>query len=256
MLPASVDCTVITLVKLSINLFWLFTIKLPVIVRVSSNRPVEFTSNPLIGSTDAVTEPLAILNASSESADCGILNKPLPSPLYWDADIEPLISTEPVNCEPLSIEVTTNPSSGVTDAVTLPLAILNASPVNWENGISIKSLPLPLNEPLIESAITICDVIVFVISTEPVIETEPVNCEPLSIDSTLKPLSGETDAVTEPLAINIASSESADCGILNKPLPSPLMIPSSTLSEPLTFIEPVNSCLSVTLSPNWFEPEE
>ena len=49
-------------------------------VRVSSNRPVEFTSNPLIGSTDAVTEPLAILNASSESADCGILNKPLPSP--------------------------------------------------------------------------------------------------------------------------------------------------------------------------------
>ena len=92
--------------------------------------------------------------------------------------------------------------------------------------------------------------IVFVISTEPVIETEPVNCEPLSIDSTLKPLSGETDAVTEPLAINIASSESADCGILNRPLPSPLMIPSSTLSEPLTFIEPVNSCLSVTLSPN------
>ena len=85
---------------------------------------------------------------------------------------------------------------------------------------------------------------------EPVMLTEPVNCEPRSADVTTKPKSGEVDADTLPLAIKVAASVNADCGILNKPLPSPLMIPSSTFSEPLTFIEPVNSCLSTTLSPN------
>ena len=41
-----------------------------------------------------------------------------------------------------------NPKSGVTDAVTLPLAILNTSPTTAVIGISNKLLPLPLkNEP-------------------------------------------------------------------------------------------------------------
>ena len=39
----------------------------------------------------------------------------------------PVIVIEPVICEPLSDDITTNPPSGETDAVTLPLAILNAS---------------------------------------------------------------------------------------------------------------------------------
>ena len=99
MLPASVDCTVITLVKLSVTLFWLFTIKLPVIVRVSSNLLFEFTSNPRIGCTDAVTLPVAIKVAASVNADCGILNRPLPSPPMIPSSTlsEPLTFIEPVN---------------------------------------------------------------------------------------------------------------------------------------------------------------
>ena len=45
---------------------------------------IEFTSNPLFGETDAVTEPLAINergSTSSASAESGILNKSLPLPL-------------------------------------------------------------------------------------------------------------------------------------------------------------------------------
>ena len=120
----------------------------------------------------------------------------------------------------------------------------NASGVNAALGISNNLAPLPLNdEPLFTE-------------TPPLTNNEPVNCEPLSIDSTLNPYSGETDAVTEPLAILNASSESADCGILNNPLPSPVIIPS-TVKEPVTSTEPVISCLSsVNESPNIFEPEE
>ena len=56
--------------------------------------------------------------------------------------------TEPVNSEPLSEDLTTNPKFGETDAVTLPLAINadnNASSVNAERGISNNPLPLPVN---------------------------------------------------------------------------------------------------------------
>ena len=90
---------------------------------------------------------------------------------------------------------------------------------------------------------------------EPLTFTEPVNCEPLSSDITTNPTSGFTDAVTEPDAILDASSVSADCGMLNNPLPSPLITPS-TVSEPLTSTEPVICCLSAVESPKMFEPLE
>ena len=71
----------------------------------------------------------------------------------------------------------------------------------------------------------------------------------------MNPLLGIADAVTEPLAILLNSSESAENGILNNPLPSPLIIPS-TSKEPVISTEPVNFCLSVNWSPNIFEPLE
>ena len=51
-----------------------------------------------------------------------------------------------------------------------------------------------------------------------------MNCEPLSNDSTLNPVSGETDAVTEPLSNEVAinvSVANADRGISNKSAPLP-----------------------------------
>ena len=57
----------------------------------------------------------------------------------------PVISTEPVNCEPFKADSTLNPNTGDTDAVTLPLAILNGENDNADSGISNKPLPLPLN---------------------------------------------------------------------------------------------------------------
>ena len=49
----------------------------------------------------------------------------------------------------------------------------------------------------------------------------PLNDEPLSNDSITNPLSGDTDAVTDPLAILGASSVRADSGISNNPAPEP-----------------------------------
>ena len=85
--------------------------------------------------------------------------------------------------------------------------------------------PLPLNEePLF-------------ISIPPLTNNEPVNCEPLSFDSTLNPASFETDAVTEPLANkpalidnaafieSCASGVNAANGISNKLIPLPLNEP-------------------------------
>jgi len=105
LLPSPVEITFTIFSKLSLpQEVDADTIKLPLVVIPSSNLPVEFTSNPLFGSTDAVTEPLTILNASSVIAERGISNKFAPLPLN-----EPLCTlTSPVNMEPLSIEVTLN----------------------------------------------------------------------------------------------------------------------------------------------------
>ena len=86
-----------------------------------------FTSN-LFGSIIATPLPeLIFTNCKSSSASNGILNNPPPSPINKDADILPLMFTEPVNSEPLCGENTTNPKSGETDAVTEPDAILGAA---------------------------------------------------------------------------------------------------------------------------------
>ena len=78
----------------------------------------------------------------------------------------PTTATLPLNVEPLTIEVTKNPVSGDTDAVTEPLLIsvdINASKVRAERGISNNLAPLPLyDEPEI-------------ISIPPLTNNEPVN---------------------------------------------------------------------------------
>ena len=51
----------------------------------------------------------------------------------------------PLKSEPLTNDATLNPKSGLTDAVTLPLAILTVSPDIAAIGISNNPLPLPLN---------------------------------------------------------------------------------------------------------------
>jgi hypothetical protein len=56
-----------------------------------------------------------------------MLNNPLPSPLNNDADTEPLMLTEPVNCEPLSADITLNLCPSLTEAVAEPLAIKGAA---------------------------------------------------------------------------------------------------------------------------------
>ena len=186
------------------------------------------TLNPNCGVTDAVTEPVAICvvtKTSSANADNGILNNPAPSPLNNDADTEPDILTLPVNWEPLAV-FTKNLWPSLTDAVAEPLAILGATVdgtlINWE--------PSPTKN---------CA------TTLPLTSTEPLNSLPLCVDSTLNPKSGDTEAVTEPLAINAdnnASGERAALGISNKPAPLPLKIePDSNVTLPLISIEPVNS---------------
>ena len=82
----------------------------------------------------------------------------------------PLTIKLPLNVEPLTTEVTKNPVSGDTEAVTEPLFIsvdINASKVNAERGISNSLAPLPLNdEPEF-------------ISIPPLTNKEPVKREPL-----------------------------------------------------------------------------
>ncbi len=71
-------------------------------------------------------------------------------------------------------EFTLNPNAGLTDAVTLPLAINDNSSTfsaRAERGISNKSLPLPLNEPLNSFALIIFESISPVTNIEPVTST-------------------------------------------------------------------------------------
>ena len=214
-----------------------------------------FTTNPKFGDMDAVAEPLAILVASSESADCGILFNSEPSPLKEPLN-EPVISsaiifgtsnvsvieTLPLNSdftEP--VPNTLNVPSGKTDAVTEPVSIrleTNASSTNADFGILNSSAPLPLNIlPLLNLKL-------------------PLKVEPLSSDSTTNPVCGSTEAVTLPLAINLASLdtndsidscasvESAENGISNKLAPLPLNEPVWTSTLPLTNKLPLNSVVT------------
>ena len=67
------------------------------------------------------------INASCVKAERGISFNPAPLPLKNEpvstCILPPLTNKLPLNVEPNSTEVTTNPKSGETDAVTLPLAI-------------------------------------------------------------------------------------------------------------------------------------
>ena len=159
------------------------TVKFVSILTSCSNNEDVFTTNPLSGETDAVAEPLAILNASSVRADCGISNKPAPLPLNIDAD------TGNSNVENV---FTTNPSFGEIDAVAEPLLILLISNANADSGISVNPAPLPLNTDADTPLST---------------NTEELNSA-LFVPSNLNPNSGDTDAVTPPLTIRLLSKAS------------------------------------------------
>ena len=126
-----------------------------------------------------------------------------------------------------------NPKLGATDAVTLPLEINAISNDNAERGISYKNLPLPLNDEPVSKNIP-----------PPLINNEPVNLEPNSADSTLKPTpSGFTDAVTLPLEIRFDTSDGTFLKLLPSPKNEPDIIDALTANDftlPLTSIEPVN----------------
>ena len=183
-----------------------------------------FTTNPLFGEIDAVADPLAILLetvASSVKAERGILNNPAPLPLNiplpFGIIIEPLTKTLPLNVEPLSTEVTTNPVSGDTEAVTLPLTIRNTSLANADCGISNNPLPLPLN---IDA------------------DTGYSNVENVF---TSNPLTGEMDAVAFPLNIFVESIAKLASVIFDKYLPSPTKYElDGTYKLPLTIVSPTN----------------
>ena len=96
------------------------------------------------------------------------------------------------------------------EAVILPLAINGEVSASADSGISNKLAPLPLKDELTLSC------------TFPLTNKEPLNSvvtEP--VPCTLKNPASSKDAVTEPVDICGASSESADCGILNNSEPSP-----------------------------------
>ena len=126
---------------------------------LTNNEPVnweplanDITLNPSAGDTDAVTDPDLIsvaVSASSFNAERGIFNKPAPLPLKNEPVATlinpPVTNSEPVNWEPLANDSTLNPVPGDTDAVTLPLVILNNSCESAENGIFVNPAPLPLN---------------------------------------------------------------------------------------------------------------
>ena len=152
------------------------------------------------------------------------MNNCSPLPLKNEPDDKNIL---PLNVEPLSTLSTTNPLSGNAEAVTLPLEILNNSCESAENGISNKNLPDPDKKLPDERNIL------------------PLNVEPLTSLSTKKPLSGDTEAVTLPLAIRNTSCDSADCGISNNPAPLPLKkLPDERNILPLN-VEPLSS-LSTT----------
>ena len=107
------------------------------------------------------------------SADNGMLNNPSPLPLKKPLPegmvIFPLTKREPVNWEPISIETTLNPSSGVTDAVTEPVTNLVAC------GKLNISLPSPKKEPVNEPVID-CDAVMSFTIIDELTNTDPVNC--------------------------------------------------------------------------------
>ena len=129
------------------------------------------------------------IKASSVKADLGMLNNCSPLPLKKLPDDK---KTLPLNIEPLISDVTTNPNSSLTEAVTLPLAIkleINASSANAALGISNNPSPLPLKK-LPDAAITF----------PPVINKLPVNCAgPMFLNVF------DEDTINDPVIITLPS---------------------------------------------------
>ena len=102
-------------------------------------------------STDAVTEPVNIFDASIDKLAKSIFVIPLPSPLMIPSITFklPVTITEPLNVEPLS-DVTTNPSFGETDAVTEPELIFSICKDWLDKSKFVNPLPSPWKEPLNE----------------------------------------------------------------------------------------------------------
>ena len=133
------------------------------------------TSKPLNSSIDAVAAPLTIKfesNASGVSAALGMLNNASPLPLKYPLPDGMVIF--PKNVEPLSIDSTINPPSGLTDAVTEPLDNLIASTANSDAGKLVSCEPSPANEPLNEPLNSLA-VTISVTFTLPVTSTCPSN---------------------------------------------------------------------------------
>ena len=138
---------------------------------------------------------------------------------------------------------TLNPNSGETEAVILPLTILLLS----TDGTFRNLLPSPSkNDALIKGAIIALDAVIEPLANnEPLTLILPVNCEPVPKDSTLNPNTGDTDALMLPLAILNTSSDNAERGMSNNPLPLPLYIEAVilpfTAKLPVIFVGPINS---------------
>jgi hypothetical protein len=91
----------------------------------------------------------------------------VPSPIkYFDTVKEPLTFIEPLNIEPLLVDSTKNPYSGATEAVTLPLAILNASPLNAERGMLNNPSPEPEKYPEPEGIVTLPLILILPVNLE------------------------------------------------------------------------------------------
>ena len=107
-------------------------------------------SNPRASDIIARAEPEIILsNSRSVRASAGILNNPLPSPSNRDAVIGTL---------------TFNFSGSITAKAEPELILSSSRFSNASSGMLNNPLPSPWNNDAV---------------TEPVTETEPVNCEPI-----------------------------------------------------------------------------
>ena len=172
------------------------------------------TLNPLSGDTDAVTEPDLIsveMSASSVKADLGMLNNCSPLPLKKLPDER---NTLPLNMEPLNTEVTTNPNSSLTEAVTLPLDIIveiKASSANAALGISNNPSPLPLKK--LPDAAT---------KFPPVMNKLPVNCAGPIFLNVL-----DEDIISEPVIVTLPSISVSP--IIFTPVLTGTWLPASTM---------------------------
>ena len=177
-----------------------------------------FVTKPKLGEILASAEPEFSNSVSNDKLAIVIFVNPLPSPsnilplpaviLLPVTTIPPVTNNEPVRVvftfisSPLASEIT---ATAEPDSI---LSILRSS--NASGGMLNNPLPSPsyLEAVIGTFTLNICSVI-------------NANAEPVKILSNSK-------------------SSIASGGMLNKPLPSPVYTPSTIVTEPDTFIDPVN----------------